>query len=198
MTPSLEGWPTKAKEAPFPHQVGLALLDTNPVFQCLGRNSGFILVSFFIPLVKSLTDVAYLFGEIVVSLLKYQKCQLICFIFLMKRWKYCGIQFWNENLHDTYIILFLLIPIKIFVFQYVFQWIGEIEVSREHWNYSEEKPENLKMFKSHCWYNYNGKEKSYFLVKLRLTVLNLIHLCVCFINLIQNSFFGIKIPKKKQ
>ena len=30
MTPSLEGWPTKAKEAPFPHEVRLALLDTDP------------------------------------------------------------------------------------------------------------------------------------------------------------------------
>ena len=29
MTPSLEGWPTKAKEAPSPHEVRLALLDTN-------------------------------------------------------------------------------------------------------------------------------------------------------------------------
>ena len=36
MTPSLEGWPTKAKEAPSPDEVGLALLDTNPVFQSLG------------------------------------------------------------------------------------------------------------------------------------------------------------------
>ena len=35
MTPSLEGLPTKAKEAPSPHEVRLALLDTNPVFQCL-------------------------------------------------------------------------------------------------------------------------------------------------------------------
>ena len=35
MTPSLEGWPTKAKEAPSPHEVRLAPLDTNPVFQCL-------------------------------------------------------------------------------------------------------------------------------------------------------------------
>ena len=35
MTPSLEGWPTKAKEAPSPHEVRLALLDTNPIFQCL-------------------------------------------------------------------------------------------------------------------------------------------------------------------
>ena len=29
-------WPTKAKEAPSPHEVRLALLDTKPVFQCLG------------------------------------------------------------------------------------------------------------------------------------------------------------------
>ena len=34
--PSLEGWPTKAKEAPSPHEVRLASLDTNPVFQSLG------------------------------------------------------------------------------------------------------------------------------------------------------------------
>ena len=31
MTPSLEGWPTKAKEAPSPHEVRLTPLDTNPV-----------------------------------------------------------------------------------------------------------------------------------------------------------------------
>ena len=37
MTPSLEGLPTKAKEAPSPHEVGLAPLDTNPVFQSLGE-----------------------------------------------------------------------------------------------------------------------------------------------------------------
>ena len=37
MTPSLEGWPTKAKEAPSPHEVRLAPLDTNPVFQSLGE-----------------------------------------------------------------------------------------------------------------------------------------------------------------
>ena len=36
VTPSLEGWPTKAKEAPSPHEVRLAPLDTNPVFQSLG------------------------------------------------------------------------------------------------------------------------------------------------------------------
>ena len=32
---SLEGWPTKAKEAPSPHEVRMAPLDTNPVFQSL-------------------------------------------------------------------------------------------------------------------------------------------------------------------
>ena len=38
--PSLEGWPTKAKEAPSPHEVRLASLDTNPVFQSLGGGEG--------------------------------------------------------------------------------------------------------------------------------------------------------------
>ena len=35
MAPSLEGSPTKAKEAPFPQEVRLDSLDTNPVFQYL-------------------------------------------------------------------------------------------------------------------------------------------------------------------
>ena len=39
MKPSLEGWPTKAKEAASPHELRLALLDTNPVFQCLRDES---------------------------------------------------------------------------------------------------------------------------------------------------------------
>ena len=34
--PSLEGWPTKAKEAPSPHEVRMSPLDTNLVFQSLG------------------------------------------------------------------------------------------------------------------------------------------------------------------
>ena len=37
MTPSLGGWPTKAKEVPSPHEVRLAMLDTNPVLQSLGQ-----------------------------------------------------------------------------------------------------------------------------------------------------------------
>ena len=41
MTPSLEGCPTKTKEAPSPHDVRLAPLDTSPVFQSLGgKESG--------------------------------------------------------------------------------------------------------------------------------------------------------------
>ena len=39
MAPSLEGWPTKAKEAPSPYEVRLAPLDTNPVFQSLQTQS---------------------------------------------------------------------------------------------------------------------------------------------------------------
>ena len=40
MIPSLEGWPTKDKEAPSPHEVRISPLDTNPVpvFQSLGGN----------------------------------------------------------------------------------------------------------------------------------------------------------------
>ena len=38
MIPSLEGWPTKTKEAPSPHEVTLTPLDINPVFQYLGDN----------------------------------------------------------------------------------------------------------------------------------------------------------------
>ena len=38
MTLSLEVWPTKAKEAPSPHELRLAQMDTNPVFQYLGEN----------------------------------------------------------------------------------------------------------------------------------------------------------------
>ena len=36
MIPSLKGWPTKAKEAPYPHEVRMSSMDTNPVFQNLG------------------------------------------------------------------------------------------------------------------------------------------------------------------
>ena len=36
MIPSLEGLPTKAKEAPSPYEVRLSPLDTNPVFHSFG------------------------------------------------------------------------------------------------------------------------------------------------------------------
>ena len=37
MIPSLEGWPTKAKEATSPHEVRLTPLDPNRLFQCLEK-----------------------------------------------------------------------------------------------------------------------------------------------------------------
>ena len=40
MIRSLEGWPTKAKEAPSPHEVRMSPLDTNPVFQSLRGEGG--------------------------------------------------------------------------------------------------------------------------------------------------------------
>ena len=43
MTPSLEVWPTKGKEAPSPHEVRLALLDTNLVFQISISHCRFII-----------------------------------------------------------------------------------------------------------------------------------------------------------
>ena len=45
MTPSLEGLPTKAKEAPSTHEVRMAPLDTNPVFQNLGGEDKHVLTS---------------------------------------------------------------------------------------------------------------------------------------------------------
>ena len=44
MTPLLQGWPTKAKETLCPHEVGLAPLDTNPVFQSLGAKHSMIIM----------------------------------------------------------------------------------------------------------------------------------------------------------
>ena len=40
MISSLEGLPTKAKEAPSPHEVRTSSLDTNPVFHSLGGKQG--------------------------------------------------------------------------------------------------------------------------------------------------------------
>ena len=38
VTPSLEGWPTKTKEAPSPHEVSPTQYFTNTLFQCLREN----------------------------------------------------------------------------------------------------------------------------------------------------------------
>ena len=48
VTPSLEGCPTKAKETPSPHEVRLALLDTNPVLQCLGDDFFIMTFSYYL------------------------------------------------------------------------------------------------------------------------------------------------------
>ena len=47
MTPLLDGWPTKAIEAPSLHEVRLALLDTNPVFQSLRDKNNFFDSNFY-------------------------------------------------------------------------------------------------------------------------------------------------------
>ena len=45
MIPSLEGWPTKAKEALSPDEVRMSPLDTNTVFQSLGGEGIFIVTA---------------------------------------------------------------------------------------------------------------------------------------------------------
>ena len=40
MIPLLEGWPTKAKEAPSPHEVRLAPLTATQYFKVLGKSWG--------------------------------------------------------------------------------------------------------------------------------------------------------------
>ena len=42
MIPSLEGWSTKAKKAPSPHEVRMSPVDTNPVLQSLGGNCTYL------------------------------------------------------------------------------------------------------------------------------------------------------------
>ena len=72
VTPSLEGWPTKAKEAPSPHEVRLAPLDNNPVFESLRDETNSVLnkVKSAIPplfngpeVLSSASDKAKLFAE---------------------------------------------------------------------------------------------------------------------------------------
>ena len=61
MTQSLEGLLTKAKEAPSPHEVRLAPLDTNPVFQCLEVNGFKVKVETYLK--SSRTSVMEIFCE---------------------------------------------------------------------------------------------------------------------------------------
>ena len=51
--PSLEGWPTKAKEAP-PHEVRLTPLDINAGCQCLMETFQFLGENFLTSLVKTI------------------------------------------------------------------------------------------------------------------------------------------------
>ena len=76
MTPSLEGWPTKAKEAPSPQEVRLAPLDNNPVFQSLGGRDFLILL--YNNLFFSLTyKEQFIFRELLVGY-----CEILSFVYL--------------------------------------------------------------------------------------------------------------------
>ena len=91
MIPSLEGWPTKAKEAPSPHEVRLTPLDTNPVFQNLG--GGIVKRSIRENLKKRIfhnmksekNPKSYL---AVYILIKGRKTQEILFVTLKKLWEH--------------------------------------------------------------------------------------------------------------
>ena len=77
MIPSLEGWPTKAKEAPFPHEVRLAPLDTNPVVQCLGDNTFVYPLSF-----STETKLLFLCGYLFLYVFLVSFLMLSCCIYL--------------------------------------------------------------------------------------------------------------------
>ena len=63
MIPSLEELPTKAKEAPSPHEVRLAPLDTNPVFHSLGGSHNLSFMTGLFPSVLKTAKVAPLFKK---------------------------------------------------------------------------------------------------------------------------------------
>ena len=72
MTPSLEGLPTKDKEEPSPHEVRLAPLDTNPIFQCLWVNFIFNIFNNFLGYnSKSLSDYVSVMTLKVATLAKF-------------------------------------------------------------------------------------------------------------------------------
>ena len=78
MTPSLEGWRTKAKEAPSPHEVRLALLDTNPVL------NGMLLKDHLIEFLEY-----FLFNQYVFDYRVVDKCQTTSAIFVEKLYCTC-------------------------------------------------------------------------------------------------------------
>ena len=53
--PSLEGWPTKAKEVPSPHEVRLTALDTNTVFQCFWEK-GTVMANIYLNIISLLFE----------------------------------------------------------------------------------------------------------------------------------------------
>ena len=103
MTPSLEGWPTKAKEAPSPQEVRLAPLDTNSVFQSLG---GDFLILLYDNLFFSLTYKEQLiFREILV-----RYCEILLFVYLEVHKQFEGAlqnYFLKKNL-DVFLKAYLL------------------------------------------------------------------------------------------
>ena len=62
---SLEGWPTKAKEAPSPHEIRQTLMGTNLVFLCLWDNQWWFLRQILIVLININSELtqAELVGE---------------------------------------------------------------------------------------------------------------------------------------
>ena len=74
MIPSLEGWPTKAKEAPSPHDVRLTPLDTNPVLnQVSSKATVFHKITILVLVIPKLTETeftfffSYVFSETVIT-----------------------------------------------------------------------------------------------------------------------------------
>ena len=73
MTLSLEGWPTKANEAPSPHEVSLTLLDTNSVFRCLGNNENDLMIIIIIELIIMITIMKILIAIAEIKVIKEKK-----------------------------------------------------------------------------------------------------------------------------
>ena len=81
MIPSLEGWPTKAKEAPSPHEVRLAPLDTNPVFQSLSPTHCRGICDTFVLAFLLLALYLFVFSFISVTYVKSLVARFLCFCY---------------------------------------------------------------------------------------------------------------------